>query len=209
MHNFSENDATIEAYNKHVRQYLNYTPHHFCDKHDVYFEWLNTALDLVRANGKIFEIGSGHGRAARYIVDKGYSITRSDASIAFVNYLNQRGESAQLFNILKDNLTIQYDMILANAVIPHFTPDNLRFVLEKIYNGLNPKGIFVFDAKEGKGERWIKEKDIFHRYSCHWNPVELINLLRDHGYKIIFLRTKVPGGDDPNCLWTHVIAERS
>lgn len=208
MHVFSENDATIAAYDQNIQQYLDHTPHSFCNRHEVYFEWLNTALDLVGKEGGIFEIGSGHGRAARYISEKGYSITRSDASTAFVNYLNQHGETALVFNLLKDKLPVGYNMIFANAVVPHFTPNNLRLALKKIHDALGPNGIFVFDAKEGNGERWIEEKDIPQRYSHYWNSEELVTLVKNHGYEIIFLRTNIAGGDNPNCLWTHIIAKR-
>lgn len=208
MTDFTYNDVTIDAYNTHLDQYLLNTPSQYGDRHDFFLHWIDTALAHTPKEGIIFEIGSGHGRNARHIGQKGYNIIRSDASQSFVDYLNQRNEPTQFFNVLRHDFPSQYDTIFADAVLPHFKPEHTEIVLRKIHAALKPGGIFAFATKQGVGEEWINEKDILGRYTYYWGPEALRALIEKAGYELILFEPNIGGADLPNRIWIHVIARK-
>lgn len=209
MHDFSYNDATIEAYNQQFKEYIKNTPSGYNSRHKFFLHWIDSSLNQVPPNGTILEIGSGHGRDARYMAQKGFRVQRTDAAQSFVDYLNSLGESTLRFNILRDNLDKKFNMVYADGVVPHFAPPDLPFVLKKVYHILKKDGIFTFNTKQGVGEDWINEKGIHGRYTCYWDPVELRQILEKSGFKIILFASNISGGDLPDRIWIHVILQKA
>lgn len=207
MSKFSPNDETVEAYNHTIKWYLKYTPRNYNKTHAPLLNWINTSLDLIPKDSRIFEIGSGPGRDARYIMQKGYDVTCSDASFAFVEYLNKKRHTAVQFNAIKDPLEGTYSMVFANAVVPHFTESDLRLVLEKVHRTLDHGGIFAFSAKQGNGEIWTREKIGDKRYIRYWQPEELKVILEKSGYQVVFLDHGIPG-DLPTHTWILLTARK-
>lgn len=203
------NDATLKVYDQRIGEYLEHTPLTYSTRHDPLLRWLNFSLKLIsKKDGVIFEIGSGHGRDANYIKQKGYNILCSDGAPSFVKYLNSKGQDAIIFNAIKDPLDKTYNLILANAVIPHFTPENLRHVLKKVHSSLVAGGVFAFSTKQGQGEEWINEKFELSRYVHFWSPDDLRHLLEECDFKIIFYEYNISGGDIPEHTWIHVVAQK-
>jgi SAM-dependent methyltransferase len=147
--------------------------------------WLDRTLALLSKNARIFEIGSGFGRDARYIESKGFTVQRSDATKAFVHLLQQEGYSADLFNVLTEDFSATYDLIFANAVFLHFTPSEFQKVLDKIHASLSPNGILSFTVKQGIGEEWTSAKVGHPRYFCYWCIDALESLLESKGFTMI------------------------
>lgn len=192
------NDLTLQSYADHIAQYLENTSHEFHAGHEPLLRWINASLQYLAPGSKIFEIGSGHGRDAQYMISKGFNVTCSDGTPAFVEYLNAIGLPAIAFNILKDTVPGTYDMVYANSVFPHFTPDDLTLALKKIHPMLGPGGILAFSAKQGSGEGWVNEKQISARYIKLWQRSSLVKLLRQEGFKPLFLEHDINGGDLPH-----------
>lgn len=139
--------------------------------------WINETLALLPLQAKILEIGSAFGRDADYIESFGYKVERTDATGAFVTVLQKKGHAACLFNILTDPLTARYDLVFANAVFLHFTPEELKTVLQKICAALTNDGLLAFTVKHGHGEEWTSAKLGHPRYFCFWKEEDILSLL--------------------------------
>jgi len=201
------NDITIESYNKNATLYLKKTPQEYTAAHALLVDWIDKALALVPLGGEVLEIGSAMPRDARYMRSKGYQVTCSDAAPAFVKNLRSQGENAFQLNILKDPILNKYDMIFANAVMPHFSKNETRAILKKFYDALNPGGVIAFNLKQGEGGHWINEKMTDKRYTYYWQPSDLYSLINDSKFKIVFERDGIIG-DLPHHIWIHIIAQK-
>lgn len=202
-----QNDETINVYNHDLDSYIKGTPQDYLENHRPLLRWLDSTLQKLPNHAKVLELGSGTGREARYIADKGFDITLSDGAHSFVTYLRGLGHKTLLLNILNDPIVDKYDMVLANAVVPHFTSDDLKVVLKKVHNSLNDGGIFAFSAKQGTGEKWVNEKFHLKRYIRLWEPDEIKTAVEAAGFTIIFFEHDIPG-DLETHTWINLSAQK-
>lgn len=174
------NNITLQTYKNKLQAYVDNTPEKI---NDAEYPWIDQALSLIPSEGTILEIGSGAGRNARYILERGYKLECTEAIPEFIDAMQQKGISARLLNVLTDEVGVQYDMIFANGVIVHFTPAQSEEVFSKVYSALNPGGIFAFSVKMGDGEKWTEEKLGAPRYFYYWKLEELRALAKRSGFK--------------------------
>jgi len=207
MNNLNPNQTTINSYNNNAQAYIKNTPQQYGESHQPLLEWLNTALGMISTQDPILELGSAVPRDAKYIQSRGFTIQCSDATPAFVENLKSNGLDAIQLDIINDKITGTYSLILANAVVSHFTEVDLKSALQNIYEGLDANGIFAFSAKQGDGETWIHEKMIQERYIRYWQPPQLTTLLEESGFKVVYLKSGSPGSI-PGHVLMHVIAQK-
>lgn len=173
------NKKTIESYDAHIDEYINGTTQvvsgHVKD-------WLDSSLDGLPKNARILEFGSAFGRDAAYIQDKGYSVECTDATPAFVKLLKSKGFNARQLNAITDDLPMGVNLLVANAVLLHFTRDETRHVARKVYDSLENNGRFAFTLKKGTGESWSDTKLNAPRYFCYWARDDIKALLIDVGF---------------------------
>ncbi|MDR3125474.1 MAG: aspartyl/glutamyl-tRNA amidotransferase subunit A [Candidatus Nomurabacteria bacterium] len=187
-----ENQRTVEIYEKYADVYEKqvttiYTTEKGKINMEKHSKFLQKSLKSLPKTAILFEIGSGFGRDAKYIQSLGYSIQTSDAAKSFVERLKKEGLEPKQFNLLTDNFDRQYDYILANAVLIHFTKEEVRGVIQKIYNALSTGGRFVFSVKQrannsedSPDDEYMKEK----RYYSHWSVEEIEKILAEIGFGI-------------------------
>jgi len=175
----NDNARTLQSYQDKTQAYIEGTP----PIDDEVKKWLDTALKLIPQEGKILEVGSGFGRDAEYIQQKGFAVECSDAVPHFVELLQQKGFDARLLNILTDDLGTGYDMVHANGVLLHFAPEESATIAEKVWTALNDDGIFTLNMKRGNGPQWSNEKLDAPRYFYYWQPDELQKLLSECGFE--------------------------
>jgi len=149
MNDMSPNELTTHSYELCCNEYIAGTPDEVSESFKT---WINATLKFLSPNAQIIEIGSAFGRDAKYIESFGFAVERTDATEAFVSLLCQKGYSAHKFNILTDDFTASYDLVFANCVFLHFTPQELRKVFSKIYAALRTDGILSFSLKKGEGK---------------------------------------------------------
>lgn len=197
------NQQTLQAYENHVPEYINNgTPH---EVDGAVKEWIDAATENLTADSRILEIGSAFGRDAAYLQGKGLTVECTDATKAFVDLLNQKGFDARELNAITDDLGGPYDLILANAVLLHFTREETAQVIRKAYGALNKGGTLAFTVKQGEGEEWTDQKLGAPRYFCYWTADQLAPVLEDAG----FSDTKVIGDAETNTFtWVQVIATK-
>jgi len=198
------NTITLEAYKDKLQTYIDNTPEKI---NEAEYPWIDQALSLIPSEGTILEIGSGAGRNALYILDHGYKLTCTEAIPEFIDAMQQKGISAQLLNILTDEIDAQYDMVFANGVIVHFTPEQSASVFNKVRNALNLDGIFAFSVKMGDGEKWTEEKLGAPRYFYYWKLEELQYLAKQAGFEWVSMTSGKTSLK--NASWLYAILRRS
>lgn len=198
----NSNDLTLQSYQDKTQEYVAGTP----PIDDAIKAWIDHALSLMPRDGKVLEVGSGFGRDAEYIQQKGVRIECSDAVPNFVELLQQKGYAARLLNLLTDDLGRGYDMVFADAVLLHFTPEEFAVVAKKIHEALNSNGIFALRMKKGDGPVWSKEKLGEPRYFYYWKPENLKSMLADAGFEWLAVTESCIGRN--NVDWIHVIAQK-
>jgi len=203
--NTTPNELTIAAYDRNVQSYLDHTSQAY-KPHSHLQAWIDAALSRLAPQSSVLEVGSATPRDARYIRSHGFTVQCSDATPHFVEYLKAQGEPAFILNLLTDPLPPGYDMIFANAVIQHFTREDLPAIFQKIHTALGDRALFAFSTKTGSGETWVTEKFEDERYICFWQPDELEALTRQTGFEIVYAETAL--GDCSDYDWRMIVAQK-
>jgi len=175
----NDNDITLQSYQNKTQAYIDGTP----PVDDALKAWIDECLKMISAHGKILEIGSGFGRDAEYIQQRGYDIECSDAVPNFVEELRRKGFKARMLNVLNGEIDGMYDMVFADAVLLHFSPEQAADVARKIHAALNDNGLFALRVKKGDGATWTDAKLGEPRYFYYWQPDDLREMLADCGFK--------------------------
>lgn len=196
------NKVTVESYNTHAEAYVNGTP---SETTATVKGWLDRTFANVAKTARVLEIGAATGRDARYVSSLGYKVECSDAALAFVSMLQESGFSAHILNVVTDPIAGQYDCIFANAVVLHFTKEEMREVTEKIYHSLDAGGIFAFTLIEREADDvWYRGKMNAPRYFTYWTRKDVEGLLKNAGFHSLELRAAQV--DDAS--WLQVIAKK-
>lgn len=196
------NRRTLASYESHVPEYISGTTQAVVGASKM---WIDAALSGLSEDAAILELGSAFGRDAAYIASCGYSVECSDAAENFVSHLQAAGFTAWRFNAIRDELTTSYDLILANAVLLHFTRVEFGLVLKKLRLALKPGGRLAISLKRGDGEEWSEAKLGAPRYFCYWQPEQLGHALRAVGFAGWTVEEAVT--DHTRAEWLYVIAK--
>ncbi len=196
------NRHTIQAYEEHVQEYINGTAQ---DAGDIVKVWLDKALAGLPKDAAILEFGSALGRDAAYMQNLGYKVQCTDAVQAFVDLLKKKGFNARLLNAITDDIDGSYDLILAKAVLLHFTREETAQVLRKALDALNDGGTLAFTLKQGEGEKWSEEKLGAPRYFCFWTEEQMRPLLENSGFTDIKVTVDRV---DANTAWLQITAKK-
>lgn len=179
MHQDNPNEMTLRSYRARVNEYCEGTSQEVSENLG---RWLNSAVAGLPLDSRILEIGSGHGRDAAYLEAKGYKVECSDAVPGFVEHLEARGLNARQLNILTDSIGGTYRLVLAVAVLLHFTSTDVKRVIAKAHEALEPNGRFAFCVKAGDGEEWSHAKIGLPRYFHYWSANRLQQILGRSGF---------------------------
>lgn len=199
----TNNQRTIQAYEQHVPEYIQGTPQQVTAWSSIEV-WLKEALDGLQKDARILEFGSATGRDAEYIQAMGYSVDCTDATQAFVDLLQQKGLAARRLNAITDDLDGPFDLVIANAVLLHFTREETGQVLRNVLQALGDNGRFAFTLKQGDGEEWSEAKLGAPRYFCYWQEADIRQQLEVTGYRNIRITSDT--SPTTGVAWLQVIA---
>lgn len=198
----NDNTATLKAYQDKTQSYVDGTP----PIDDTIKIWLNDALTLIPKDGKVLEIGSGFGRDAEYVREQGFIITCTDAVPNFVSLLQEKGFESRMLNVLSDTIPEDYAMVLADAVLLHFTPEEAVQVTRKIFDALPQHGVFALRMKKGNGAVWSDEKLGKPRYFYYWPAESLQAMLTSCGFSWVSMTESHTSHN--NASWMHIIVQK-
>ncbi|HVQ44743.1 MAG TPA: methyltransferase domain-containing protein [Candidatus Saccharimonadia bacterium] len=205
MADASNNRLTLQAYEDNLQAYIEGTPQ---TVHGPFQKWLDQVLGHIARGGTILELGTAFGRDADYIEAHGFRVVRTDAVTGFVDLLAAQAQAAHRLDALADDFGGPYDAVYANAVVLHFTPQQLAEVLRKAHTALASDGILAFTVKQGSGAGWNTDKLGAKRYFHYWTADPLAELVKSANFEIIQLESgSYP--HRPDTIWLRVIARKS
>ena len=189
-----ENEETIEVYEKFGDKYL------ARDKNELNVNEQALKDDARQKkviagyvaglpdDAEIFEVGSAAGRDAKYLRSLGYkNITVSDVAGFFLDELKKEGFEPVKFNLITDEFDKKYGFIFCWAVLVHFTKDEAKAAIYKMYDALKDGGRLAFCVKhkEGAVEEWGDYKNMIgaKRYFSYWTEDELKQILEELNFK--------------------------
>ncbi len=200
----SENVTTIQSYEDHTQEYIDGTPQ---EVSGTVKDWIDTSLALIPEQGEILELGSAFGRDAAYMEERGFIVHRTDVVQGFVKLLRSQGHQARSLNALTGELGSPYDMVFANAVLLHFTPEETGRVVQKVHKSLSPNGVFAFTLKQGLGEEISVEKLGAPRYFNYWQPDALVDVIEGADFEVVQLND-ADSSNRTDVTWLHAIARK-
>lgn len=224
-----ENAKTIAVYEEYADAYLAGNQRRIArnraesdTKRAKLKEFIKESIAGLPADATFFEIGSGDGSDVAVFEELGQTITPSDAPESFLKIMRDKGLQPIRFNVVTDDFPDTYDGVYAKRVFVHFTVDDTRKALEKIYQGLKPGGRLIFNvinsgAHDGKSEEWVDFYGDYKigtpRYYKYWTEDEIRSLLEETGFAIKTMFKD--GGDkvwekpgDESQRWIYIVAEK-
>lgn len=196
------NTETLASYAANVPGYINGTPHETVEGVKV---WLDAAVAMLPKDPTILEIGAGFGRRTEYLKSLGFHATPTDAIDEFVDAMKERCHAnAYKLDLLTDKIPAGQDMILADAVLLHFSDEQTKMILANCRAALKSNGILAASIKRGKGEETVKDKLGVPRFFHYWSPEEFKRLLTEAGFRVVYESQDSSGRN--NSEWFSVIA---
>lgn len=166
-------------------------------------QWIDAFLALLPKHSKILDIGSGTGRDADYMEEKGFYVTRTDKEPGFVEFQKTKGKKVFLQDVLHDKIGApeSYDAIFANAVLLHFTEDELETIFKKIAACLPKGGFFAFSLKQGDNATLPAPAEGVP-YFRYWEMPDIEKLCEKHSFRMRFSQL------DEATQWFYMIWEK-
>jgi hypothetical protein len=124
-------NITIKTYQENFEDYKAKTPNEVSGD---FVDLLDRFLEKIPAGARILELGSAHGRDAKYFRDHGFSVLCTDIIPAALDELIAMGFDARYLDLsepVPDDLG-DFDGIFANAVLHHFDQSTLETVFSDL-----------------------------------------------------------------------------
>lgn len=165
-----KNKEVLDAFNKASNDYDKYRKQAIPNM-DIYY---NTVIKLTEnyENPKILDLGAGTGILTELLYKQHpqSNITLLDISTKMLNIAKEKFKHQKykyiIADYIKHDFTEKYDIIVSSLSIHHLTDKEKQILYKKIYQVLNPNGIFI-NADQVKGsteqiEKKYKEQDETH-----------------------------------------------
>lgn len=169
---------------------------------DIYHEFEKHLIP----NAKILDLGAGSGRTFGYFNEKGYEYIGLDFSNEMKKYAYKIHDKFPY--IVEDMIYIKkyfsnnsIDAIFAVYSLFHLPSEDLKKLLQDIYDILKVNGIFLFSYQVGNGEEmvdepYLKENGKNVLYMNYNNNEEIKELLNLYSFKELFRKEKIENLDN-------------
>ena len=160
---------TLDYYNKNSEEYFNSTLN--VDMTNTYKEFLK----LVPEGGKILDLGCGSCRDSMNFIKLGYEVTAVDGSKELAkkaSALLGKEVIASTFEELE--LKEKFHGIWACASLLHIKREDLKTVLNNLYNNLDDNGVFYMSFKYGEKE-YVDDKNRYFNCFTDESIISFIN----------------------------------
>lgn len=195
----SPNEITLATYEQAAERFRESIPSAPNDRLADLFDLIDGRLP---AGGDILELGSGTGRDAIEFEQRGHRVRRTDAAHSFLEMIRADGHPVGHLNALTDDFGGPYDLVFADAVFLHFTPDQLATVLRKAHAAA---GLLAFTTSEGDGSEWSNRFLDLPRHFTHWQEQPLRDLLAATGWAVLSWQR----AQAKRSGWYYVLAQRT
>ena len=160
---------TLDYYNKNSEEYFNSTLN--VDMTNTY----KAFLKLLPKGGKILDLGCGSGRDSMNFMKLGYEVTAVDGSKELAkkaSALLGKEVIASTFEELE--LKEKFHGIWACASLLHIKREDLKTVLNNLYNNLDDNGVFYMSFKYGEKE-YVDDKNRYFNCFTDESIISFIN----------------------------------
>lgn len=194
----SVSQVTLDTYNTHVDAYAKAAA---SELNPSLAFWLRYCVKDLPFDSAILEVGSGLGADADFIESLGFKVVRTDGAASFVEYQRNLGKHVELLDLRTDELGGPWDLVLADAVLLHFPPDQAFDLAVKVRQSLAEGGRFALSLKTGQGSGFSMEKLGAPRFFAYWSAPDAISML----FKAGFVRVEQVGASLTG-PWIHLVA---
>lgn len=160
---------TLDYYNKNSEEYFNSTLN--VDMTNTYKEFLK----LVPEGGKILDLGCGSGRDSMNFMKLGYEVTAVDGAKELAKKASVLlGKEVILSTFEELELKEKFHGIWACASLLHIKREDLKTVLNNLYNNLEDNGVFYMSFKYGEKE-YVDDKNRYFNCFTDESIISFIN----------------------------------
>lgn len=160
---------TLDYYNKNSEEYFNSTLN--VDMTNTYKPFLK----LVPKDGKILDLGCGSGRDSMNFMKLGYEVTAVDGAKELAKKASVLlGKEVILSTFEELELKEKFHGIWACASLLHIKREDLKTVLNNLYNNLEDNGVFYMSFKYGEKE-YVDDKNRYFNCFTDESIISFIN----------------------------------
>ncbi len=199
--------VTVASYDESAESYRDHAP----ALSDEVRRALDTFVAALPDGARVLEVGSGAGRDAAALEERGLSVRRTDITPGFVRLLRAGGHEADVVDPLTDDLADPgregpYDGVWASASLLHVRREDLPDVLVNLAASTRRGGALHLAVKEGDGARFSTHGNIAGpRHFTFWREPALREVLAAAGWDVVEV-TRSPGQRGET--WLDVAARR-
>ena len=160
---------TLDYYNKNSEEYFNSTLN--VDMTNTYKPFLK----LVPKDGKILDLGCGSGRDSMNFMKLGYEVTAVDGAKKLAKRASVLlGKEVIVSTFEELELKEKFHGIWACASLLHIKREDLKIVLNNLYNNLDDNGVFYMSFKYGEKE-YVDDKNRYFNCFTDESIISFIN----------------------------------
>ena len=160
---------TLDYYNKNSEEYFNSTLN--VDMTNTYKPFLK----LVPKDGKILDLGCGSGRDSMNFMKLGYEVTAVDGAKELAKKASVLlGKEVIVSTFEELELKEKFHGIWACASLLHIKREDLKIVLNNLYNNLDDNGVFYMSFKYGEKE-YVDDKNRYFNCFTDESIISFIN----------------------------------
>lgn len=160
---------TLDYYNKNSEEYFNSTLN--VDMTNTYKPFLK----LVPKDGKILDLGCGSGRDSMNFMKLGYEVTFVDGAKELAKRASVLlGKEVIVSTFEELELKEKFHGIWACASLLHIKREDLKTVLNNLYNNLDDNGVFYMSFKYGEKE-YVDDKNRYFNCFTDESIISFIN----------------------------------
>ena len=192
---------TLDYYNKNSEEYFNSTLN--VDMTNTYKEFLK----LVPEGGKILDLGCGSGRDSMNFMKLGYEVTAIDGAKELAKKASVLlGKEVIVSTFEELELKEKFHGIWACASLLHIKREDLKIVLNNLYNNLEDNGVFYMSFKYGEKE-YVDDKNRY--FNCFTDEIIISFINENTKYNILGLYiTEDKLGRVNEVKWVNLICNR-
>ena len=192
---------TLDYYNKNSEEYFNSTLN--VDMTNTYKPFLK----LVPKDGKILDLGCGSGRDSMNFMKLGYEVTAVDGAKELAKKASVLLGNEVIVSTFEElELKEKFHGIWACASLLHIKREDLKTVLNNLYNNLEDNGVFYMSFKYGEKE-YVDDKNRY--FNCFTDEIIISFINENTKYNILGLYiTEDKLGRVNEVKWVNLICNR-
>ena len=192
---------TLDYYNKNSEEYFNSTLN--VDMTNTYKPFLK----LVPKDGKILDLGCGSGRDSMNFMKLGYEVTAVDGAKELAKKASVLlGKEVIVSTFEELELKEKFHGIWACASLLHIKREDLKTVLNNLYNNLEDNGVFYMSFKYGEKE-YVDDKNRYFNCFADESIIGFINENTKFNILDLYI-TEDKLGRTEEVKWLNVICKR-